>query len=486
MIGLVAGALVLAGFFTLLLTVHSVRDDTRRQLVSQAAALAQAIKGEAAATSGAKSPPPPGRSLKNLLAALKRPLRLEGEAVVAVDDQGRLFDIDAPNRPALLPSGLTEADLHPQGLLAGQTQSGTRGSIVYAGAPFRADVIVTLRDGLGQPSPRLVTNLAQVVILTQKPPTGLRQAGPWFLLASFITLAAAALVAVRLGRRITLPLVAAEAVTRRIAAGDLAAQVPVAPQADPETASLAHSINTMAESLARARGLERQFLMSVSHDLRTPLTSIRGFAEAIADGATPDPGYAARVIASEARRLERLVRDLLDLAKLDAQRFRLDLRQVDLAEVVADTGEGFRPASDELGLELAVETGPLGRLFVTADPDRLAQVVANLVENALKYAGGRVRLATTLHPDRAVIWIDDDGPGIAPADLPMVFDRLWTSSNHPARQLGSGLGLAIVAELVHAMGGQVWAESPITAAGGTRVVVMLRPWSELTASLSVT
>jgi signal transduction histidine kinase len=389
-----------------------------------------------------------------------------------------VFDIDTPLRAPALPSGLTVSDLDPQALLAGRAASGTKGAIVYAAAPFRADVLV----GTGARA-RLVNNLTQVVILTARPPTGLRQAGPWFLLASMLALAAAALVADRLGRRITGPLVAAEAVTRRIAAGDLAAQVPVPPRADAETASLAHSINTMTESLARARGLERNFLMSVSHDLRTPLTSIRGFAEAIAEGATTDPRRAAQVIASESRRLERLVGDLLDLSKLDARRFSFDLRRVDLSEVVADTGEGFRPAADELGLGLAVDGGPLGTVWVTADPERLAQVVANLVENALKYANQRVRVAAALSGGQPVVWVDDDGPGIPPQDLPRVFDRLFMSSKHPARRLGSGLGLAIVAELVQAMGGTVRAESPITALGGTRMVVTLRTWSEVNSSV---
>jgi two-component system sensor histidine kinase BaeS len=389
-----------------------------------------------------------------------------------VSDAGRVFDIDTPARPPVLPSGLAVADIDPQALLAGRTVSGTRGSIVFAAAPFRADVMVT------RSQPVLVRNLAQAVILTQRPPTGLHVAAPWFLLASLLTLVAAAVVADRLGRRITRPLVAAEAVTRRVAAGDLAAQVPVPPGADPETASLARSINTMAESLSRSRGMERQFLLSVSHDLRTPLTSIRGFAEAIADGATDDPAQAGRVIAAESRRLERLVHDLLDLSRLDTRRFTFDMRRVDLSEVVADTGESFRPAAEDLGLELAVEAGPLGQLFVRADPDRLAQVVANLVENALKYSGHRVRVAAALRDGHPVVWVDDDGPGIPAQDLPRVFERLFMSTQHPARQVGSGLGLAIVAELVQAMGGGVRAESPITALGGTRMVVTLQAWSE--------
>jgi signal transduction histidine kinase len=477
MIGMVAGALVLAGLFTLLLTVHSARQDTRTELVRQAEALAQGVKTEADQLSRNRTPAQQGRPLKTLLNALKGPLRLQDEAVLAIGNGGQIFDIDTPLRLPVLPRGLVQADLNTTTLLAGQAVSGTKGPIVYAAAPFRADVVVGSGTGA-----RLMPNLAQVVILTRRPPTGLRQAGVWFLLASCLTLIAAAVIADRLGRRITRPLVAAEVVTRRIAAGDLAAQVPVGSKADPETASLASSINTMAESLARSRGLERQFLMSVSHDLRTPLTSIRGFAEAIADGATPDPARAAQVIAAESRRLERLVRDLLDLSKLDARRFSFDLRRVDLAEVVADTGESFRPAADDLGLSLTVAAGLPGAILVTADPDRLAQVVANLVENALKYAGQRVRVAAAISNGQPLLWVDDDGPGIPPQDLPRVFDRMWMSSRYPARPLGSGLGLAIVAELVHAMGGTVRAESPLTTVGGTRMVVTLRTWSQVTSS----
>jgi signal transduction histidine kinase len=118
---------------------------------------------------------------------------------------------------------------------------------------------------------------------------------------------------------------------------------------------------------------------------------------------------------------------------------------------------------------------------VNADPDRLAQVVANLIENALKFASATVTVgvARLAGADLAVLWVDDDGPGIPAADLPRVFERLYTSSRAPARQVGSGLGLAIVAELVTAMGGSVRAESPLTAMGGTRMVVTLRTWSEL-------
>jgi two-component system sensor histidine kinase BaeS len=308
------------------------------------------------------------------------------------------------------------------------------------------------------------------VVLTRKVAGDEGRAGAYLLLTGAASLAAAALVAGWLARRITRPLVDAEVATSRMAAGDLDARVDVPPGTDAEIASLAHSINTLAAGLARAQGLERQFLMSVSHDLRTPLTSIRGFAEAITDGTAAEPARAARVISSEAGRLERLVGDLLDLAKLDARRFSFDLRPVDVCEVVADTAAGFeRAAADaSVGLEVDVPDHPL---IASVDPDRLAQVVANLVENALKFASSHIDVTARAEGDGVLIAVTDDGPGIPVDDVPHVFERLYQSDRTPARQVGSGLGLAIVAELVDAMGGRVGAE-PV-AGGGTRLAVRL-------------
>ncbi|MGI8684136.1 MAG: sensor histidine kinase, partial [Acidimicrobiales bacterium] len=246
------------------------------------------------------------------------------------------------------------------------------------------------------------------------------------------------------------------------------------PGAEAELARLAESINAMAAELERARGLERQFLLSVSHELRTPLTSVRGFAEAIADGAAPDTRRAAEIIGSEARRLERLVGDLLDLAKLDARSFSLHMEPVDVAAVVVDTAEGFRPAADVAGLVLDVAVDGASRggaLVASADPERLAQVVANLVENALKFAAGRITVSATREDGHVVLAVADDGPGIAKEDRAHVFDRLFQSSRTPARQAGSGLGLTIVAELASAMGATVAAQS---VPGATRLLVQLR------------
>ena len=425
-VGLVAGALLVAGLGTLLLIRRSARDEARRELVSQAEAIA--AQAEAA-------------SRPNLV-VLRRALRLENAVAVGIGPGGRVLDP--------LPTGVEQDDLDAARLQGGQTVTGERGPLVFAAAP-----VVRPRGVIA-------------VVLTQRVAGGEGGAGAYLLLTGGASLAVAALVAGWLAGRITRPLEAAEAATRRIAAGDLGTEVPVSDATEPEVASLARSINAMAAELARAQGLERQFLMSVSHDLRTPLTSIRGYAEAITDGTAKDVEQAARVIGAESRRLERLVADLLDLAKLDARQFSLHPQRLDVREVVAEAVEGLARAVAEAGLHLELDV-PDRAVVLEVDPDRLGQVVTNLVENASKFATSRVDVRVADADDGVVLLVEDDGPGIPADDLGHVFDRLYQSARTPARAGGSGLGLAIVAELVGAMGGRVEAR----AGGGAQLVVTL-------------
>lgn len=363
-----------------------------------------------------------------------------------------------------LPEDLDLAKIDPERLRAGETVSGSVGSNVYAaaliGGPVGPDQSVR-------------------AILFERPANPIRDSVQWFLMAAALTLALGAVVSWWLGRALTHPLHQATDLTKRIADGDLSSRLPERssgtgkhPQRD-DLDELAHSINTMADSLERSRGLERQFLLSVSHDLRTPLTSIRGYAEAIADGAAPDPQRAASVIMGESRRLERLVKDLLDLAKLESRRFDHTLVPVDIAEVAEESIEGFRHEADEAGLHISV-TGTGSPTHAMADPDRLQQVIANLVENALKFASTTIEVTVRTGTNRPRIEVADDGPGIASEDLPHVFERLYVASHEPKRkETGSGLGLAIVRELVDLMGGTVHAT--VNHGGGARMVVELRP-----------
>ena len=433
-VAVVAAALAVATVATLGLVRLEAREQARTELRRQAVGLATRVESVQA----------PGA-----LAVVVRALRLEGAGVLRVGADGGLR--------GQLPPGVLREDIDAGPLLVGRPLTGQRAGVIFAAAPAQRGETF-------------------VVVLTRDVGVGQFALGPWFVVAMLATLAAAVAVAVNLSRRLTRPLREAQDATGRIAAGDLTVRIPEDQDVGSELSGLARSINAMAAGLERSRGLERQFLLSVSHDLRTPLTSIRGFAEALSEGHAPDPARAGTIIGAEAARLERLVGDLLELANFDARRFSLDVRSTDVAEVVADTAESFRPAAERAGVTLDVAEGPAHRSLppVAADPDRLAQIVANLVENAFKFAGSRISVAAMADGDGVAVVVVDDGPGIAPEDAAHVFKRFYQSSRVQARQVGSGLGLAIVAELVAAMGGTVRAEPP--AGWGTRVVVTLRSW----------
>lgn len=475
MVAVVAGALIFAGLGSLVLVRISVRNSDVRQLTTQASTVAAVVARQ---ETNLKVSPLRVQRDAQLIARVAGPfiekvtfLAISPDSAVttlgdAVAGQG----VGAGLPPGTLVPGLTAADT--PALLSAATVSGSSANRTFAVAPIALGPRVVA--GLGLPAGTVVA----IALVGNFGLPGL--SGVYFVLAGVACLVVAVAVASLLSRRIAAPLAAAARATGRIAAGDLDTRVPVSERDGPELAQLGVAINTMAEALARSRRLERQFLLSISHDLRTPLTSIRGYAEAISDGAAPDPAKAAAVIAGEARRLERLFQDLLDLARLDARRFAIDVRRVDVAEVAASAAEGLRIVLDEAGLVLTVE--PCDEpLPVAADGDRLAQVVANLVENAGKHARGAVRVATVTIPTEpgvAALLVEDDGPGIAPDDLPHVFERFYTTGRRPgSRGGGTGLGLAIVAELVQAMGGEVRAVSPTSPGGGTRMVVRLRRWA---------
>jgi signal transduction histidine kinase len=456
-VGLVAVVLVIAGAGSLILTRNAARDQAQQQLVAQANSLT--------------SPNGETRSLA-VLRVLQKTLKLEDAGIIRIDTAGTIV--------SPLPTGLSAQDIDAAAVQSGQTVSGRMGNLVFAVAPVNLSETERLRLELG----------GTLAILLTRDVSGLGPSWGYFIFAGGAALLVAALVAWQMSRRMARPLVEAMQVTGRIASGELASRVPVRRGDYPEFTSLAGSINDMAQSLEDSRARERHLLLAVSHDLRTPLTSIRGFAEAIQDGAIDDDGHAADVIIAESRRLERLVGDLLDLTKLEARQMSISLRPTDAAEVVATTAEGFRPAAAKSGLEIVLDLSghdvePLEGIApatpghsVAADPDRLAQALANLLENAMTFARTTVSVAMAGDPvsGACVITVGDDGPGIAESDLSRVFERFYQADRGPNRRVGSGLGLAIVAELAAAMGGSVRAESPINSDGGSRFVVTLAPW----------
>ena len=267
--------------------------------------------------------------------------------------------------------------------------------------------------------------------------------------------ALAALLAWLLARRLTRPIGELSRATVRVAAGEPDVEVPV--QGSDELAGLGRSFNAMSAELGRARESQRRFLESVSHELKTPLTSIRGYAEALSDGAVT-PAEGSRVVAAEADRLERLVSDLLDLARLGREGFAVEHQAVDLASVTGTAVQRHLPRARELDVTLSVGAGNGEPAWAVGDEGRLLQATSNLIENALRLtpAGG----AVTVSARPGQIAVADTGPGLAAEDLPRAFDRFYLYNRYRSeRAVGSGLGLAIVKELTAAMGGGVRASS---------------------------
>jgi two-component system sensor histidine kinase BaeS len=263
----------------------------------------------------------------------------------------------------------------------------------------------------------------------------------------------AAVAAFLLARRIARPVDRIAAAARSLRRGTHPEPVPVEGAA--EIATLALSFNALAEQLRRAQEAERNFLLSVSHELKTPLTAIRGYAEAVEDGAF-DAREAAATVAVEARRLERLVRDLLDLARMNRTDFSVHNSEVDLGEIAEDAVRRYLQQAEGFGVALsAVADGPAPAI---GDADRILQVVSNLVENALRLtpAGGDVRVVAA----PGLLRVEDSGPGLADDDREHAFERFYLHERYGReRPVGTGLGLAIVRELTLAMGGSVDVES---------------------------
>jgi two-component system, OmpR family, sensor histidine kinase BaeS len=280
------------------------------------------------------------------------------------------------------------------------------------------------------------------------------------------TLAAAAAVAllavavtVIVSRRLLRPVAALTDAARRMEGGDLAPRVDV--RGDDELAGLARSFNAMADAVATNEEQRRRLVNDVAHELRTPLANIRGYVEAAQDGVTPTDGRLLASLHEDAVLLQRLVDDLQTLALAEARTLTLHRSPLEVAAVAGQVVAAHAHQAElaDVELDLVVDDG---RLIVDADPDRLRQALGNLVSNAVRYssAGDRVTVRVRRDGPEAVAEVADTGAGIAPDDLPHVFDRFWRADTSRTRETGgSGLGLAICRELIEAHGGTVTAAS---------------------------
>jgi signal transduction histidine kinase len=309
-------------------------------------------------------------------------------------------------------------------------------------------------------------------IVVAKPTSQLRSR--WVTLLDRLALAfaggvlVAGLLSVYLSRRITRPLASLAAAADAVAAGSYSVELPT-PRGGDEIAHLSARFGDMAAKLAESEQLSRHFLMSVSHELRTPLTAIRGHVAALHEGVFDDEEarrQSLEVIGEEALRLERLVGDVLDLAKLDARRFALLREEVDMERLCerayATFGEEARRRSIDYRRRLD------DRPVIVTDGDRVLQIISNLLANAFRWTpeGGRIELGLAASNGDVSVTVTDTGPGITADERERIFRPFWSRDG-----TGTGLGLTIARELALALGGRI--ELASTPGSGSRFQLVL-------------
>lgn len=273
-----------------------------------------------------------------------------------------------------------------------------------------------------------------------------------------------------LARRLAAPLTQTAGAARRLAAGERGVPLPTSGPA--EVTDVAQALGRLDAALTASEGRQRRFLLSVSHELRTPLTAVRGYAEGLADG-TVSPEEAREVgaiLVGEADRLEGYVGDLLSLARLQADDFRIAVQDVDLAETVTVTAAAWQARASAAGVSVTTDAAPA---VARADPARLRQVLDGLLDNALRVTPQGGAIVLTSRP--GTVEVSDSGPGLAPEDLVVAFEPGVLHERYRGRRPsgGQGLGLAIAAGLVRRMGGEIVAGT--ASEGGALFTISLPP-----------
>jgi len=305
---------------------------------------------------------------------------------------------------------------------------------------------------------------------SQRPSTIQTIAWTWILIAAAVAIVVALLVAWFVSRSIARPLMRLSDSARAFAAGDRSARAAVDDAAAPgELGDIARAFDETADAVVRSEQARRQMSADVAHELRTPLAALQAGLEELRDGLVPADHERLASLHQQSVRLGRVVGDLADLSSAETAALTLHRHPVNLADVVGEAVDSARPTLGSEGV--TVSTHLDADVIVDADPDRLHQAVGNLLGNAAHYCheGDHVDVSVMTADGSAVIVVADDGPGIEPEALPLVFDRMWRGQSGQGKD-GTGIGLAIVRELVTAHGGTV----EVTSDGHSGTVFTVR------------
>jgi two-component system, OmpR family, sensor kinase len=283
--------------------------------------------------------------------------------------------------------------------------------------------------------------------------------------SALVGLVVASILAIWGSRTIARPLQTVAKAATNVAEGHYNERVPIS--GPPEVQALGEAFNYMTSQVQGTQRAQQDFLANVSHDLKTPLTSIQGYSQAIMDGAASDPVQAASIIHEEAGRMNRMVTELTDLARLQAGQLSMRSGALDIGQITAAVGQRLAIVAREKGVRLEVDATPMPD--IAGDGDRMAQVLTNLISNAIKYTpqGGSVYVQTLMANGGVEVVVRDTGIGIPPEELPRVFERFYQVDKARGPERGTGLGLAIVREIVQAHGGRINVASAGTGKGTT-------------------
>jgi signal transduction histidine kinase len=425
--------IVLAGVISTAIAVGLFRDYARdralTELRREAAGVAR-LYAEHAVLSIDEERPPATFATKELERVTGNRLFYVGERIF-LDDPAILRVLPQRDVPEWSPARVTEFEFVPPGEEETFLAVAHPLRLDNRGPAFGALIVAEPKDELRDRWVTLVERLALA-----------------FLLAMIVVGA----LALYLSRRITQPVLELADAADEIAAGNYEVAVPEVPGGG-EIKDLSGRFGQMAARLREAEEQERNFLMSVSHELRTPLTAIRGHVEALREGLADDPEVRAQsldVIASEAGRLERLVGDVLDLAKLDARRFTVLSEEVDMAQLLERAYTVFGDEARRRGIDYRAEVA--SRPVIVSDGDRVLQIVSNLIDNAFRWTpdGGRIELSLRAEDGTVAVGVSDTGPGIGADERERIFRPFWSRDGS-----GTGLGLSIARELAVALGGRI-------------------------------